>query len=413
MAPKTTWFALMVILASAVAAACADPAHAPAPTPSETPQPGLWAPRPLSQPDALSPPERVVRPSPTPTATPLPPLAPTAGVLVYLRGDELWAASLDGGVRLPPRRLARGEHGLAYAGYVRTPSGIDLYYARQLTASTGPNITHAAFAVYRVPLEGGAQEELLRYTGRALEHLLAADAAISPDGRYLAYADRDGLALADLSTGQARRILDNGCTEPGNELSCWAYHRPEWSPDGAKVALIKGLWEDGVVVTVDPDVRSPMERRIAYGSFFRWSPDSRSLCLWEGFGINSPVLLAYELSSDTTTDIFDRLPLPEPGPQVPSPDTSGCAWASDGRLGVMYAEQFEGPVRAAVLDRRYTVLSKSDPLPGRFIMLDWLPDGSGVVVNRTVPEAGPIVVAPGREPQGFPFEVDWALAVIP
>ena len=87
-----------------------------------------------------------------------PPLTPTAeqppSVLVFLRGDDLWVATLDGSSL--PRAITSGSVAAQYAGFVRTASGeIELYYTEQLREVSDDAEPNAEGALNRVGLEGG------------------------------------------------------------------------------------------------------------------------------------------------------------------------------------------------------------------------------------------------------------------
>ncbi len=140
----------------------------------------------LSSPNVLSPPQQVAGPPPTVTPTPLPTLEPTSGTLVYLHGNDLWVASLDGGRSLPPREVTSGGLRNWYVGHAPGTDGTtDLFYVSQLTEArpaNGRNVTD--FAVYRVGLGGSTPEELLRFSGRPPDHALSTPpVSVSPDGR--------------------------------------------------------------------------------------------------------------------------------------------------------------------------------------------------------------------------------------
>lgn len=68
------------------------------------------------------------RPTPEPTPTPLPTRAAGTppGIFVVLRDENLWLTSLDG--MMSDQQLTFGGEGTAYAGVVRRPEGIDLFY---------------------------------------------------------------------------------------------------------------------------------------------------------------------------------------------------------------------------------------------------------------------------------------------
>jgi Tol biopolymer transport system component len=77
---------------------------------------------------------------------------------------------------------------------------------------------------------------------------------LSPDGRYVAWGNREGIDLLDLTTDGRRRILtgNRGACEGGALGDCYGYWVRAWSPDGRLLLVQKTFWEGGVSLVVDP-----------------------------------------------------------------------------------------------------------------------------------------------------------------
>jgi len=89
----------------------------------------------------------------------------------------------------------------------------------------------AAWFVLRFPSKTPAELTQLRLTFNPSENPVGS-AAISPDGRYLAYSDTAGIRLKLLSTGEERLI-----PTPGGVPLSVASHVDSWFPDGTQLLV--------------------------------------------------------------------------------------------------------------------------------------------------------------------------------
>ncbi len=343
-----------------------------------------------------------------------------ASLIVYLRAGDLWIASLDG-TTVPPRAITTGAIKSGFSGLMkREDGGEDLYYMVQLSDQRLAGDRYEAdFGLYRVPLAGGTPSELLRYTGRPLEPFITPNAAVSPDGKHVLYADNDGIALLDLASGHSKRLLANSppCRGPAG---CFAYHHPRWSPAGDRALVTKTLWEGAQDVIIDPLASSVSQVNTKGGGSFtaRLSPDGQKVCASESTYANAGAVMIYDVASGATTDSTLGLGLPTPTQQYGLRiDARGCAWSADGRLAIGYIvpDKYKD-VRVAILDASYAVLAQSDPIPNLVEVVAWLPDGSGVLFNRTLTTGQPVqagIYRPDAGVSDLPFEADTILAVVP
>ena len=370
----------------------------------------------------LAPTVTAIAPVPTaplaqPTATEAGPLPPTSGTLVYLRGHDLWLAALAGSP--PPRAITSGAFGAGYAGYVRRSDGdIDLYYVTQLSDGRNEGNAYIAdFALYRLDLDGGGPEELTRFVNKPLEPGLPTHAAVSPDGHYVLYSDKDGLVLINQQTGQTTRALTN---PPCNE-KCTAYMFPQWSSRFDRVKVTQVLYEGAREQIVDPLASPPTVIDTGHGGWLSdLSPDGTKLCESEfGYG-NSGTVLVYDIASAGTKDAAGKLDVPTPtSPDLPRVNYLGCSWSSDGRLAFGYSTHGEFPrVGLAIVDgASFDVPAMSEQIDLLNDVAAWLPDRSGVLFNRGYDRSNqqlpPGVYRPGAGVFALPFEADWVLGVIP
>ena len=105
----------------------------------------------------------------------------------------------------------------------------------------------------------------------------------SPDGRYLSFVDWEtgDLALRDLSTGQNRRLTNNGTVTPWRGFA----QHSVISPDGRQVAY---AWADEKEVfelhVIGVDGSAPRlkcrKEQMEYVQPAAWSPDGRSILAW-------------------------------------------------------------------------------------------------------------------------------------
>ena len=333
--------------------------------------------------------------------------------LVFLRDDDLWVAPLDGSGE--PRAITSGSLRAKYAGYALRPDGgIDLYYLIQLEGSTelGQEVELVA---YRVALEGGEAEELFRFP---TDNARLSAANVAPDGLRMVYADVDALILRDLVSGQetvlarSRRVLAGN----GQYVRTDMLTSPSWSPTGERV--YSGMFDgpDTVVtIIIDLPPRTITVADIDYpGHWGTWSPDGSLLCLYSG-DIYDGGLTIYNVETHEQIDVLASGVLP---PRIEGRQSSvgACAWSEDGRLAVSYSPIAEEPHRVFILDEQLALVDQSElftPSPG---VVDWLPDGSGVVVARRNLDGESFsagIYRPGGGIEYLPFEADQVIAVVP
>ncbi|WP_431877635.1 TolB family protein [Micromonospora marina] len=128
-----------------------------------------------------------------------------------------------------------------------------------------------------------------------------ADAAASPDGRYIAVPDYEGgpvLLLLDRVTGQVRTLISDA---PGNR-----YGWPTWSPDSAEIALVVN---GSTLVAVD--VATGGRRVLVEGhSMMRpnWSRDGSMIVMEWTSRSNGGQLRVLELATGKARLVYQRVP---------------------------------------------------------------------------------------------------------
>jgi hypothetical protein len=349
-----------------------------------------------------------LKPSPTEVSATM--ATSGGGLVVFVRGHDLWISSPNG-VAVPPTALTSGALDVGYAGFVRVDGRTDIYYVEEANRGTPQQGNPAEFVLSRRAIEGGETAEVLRFRSREIDTFdNLSTAAASPDGRYIAYADEAGLALLDTDSGATTRVTEKHMT--GNKES-YAYYYPRWSPDGARLLVKKQLWEGSIDVVVDP-FASPatLTETGKGGALSDWSPDGQKICMSEGSFVSYGALLVYDVSSSEFTDMTINVPAPTPSsPNSPRINSHGCAWKRDGTLAVGYAlPEGDDAGRVAVLDANLEVSGLSDPIAKLRDVVEWLSDESGVLFNQAG-SAG--IYRPGIGASALPFQADRVLAVIP
>jgi hypothetical protein len=414
---------LALLLAALATAACGgDPRR------SGTPSPGLASATPASTATPVATAPSPPQASPTPPPTPAP-LLKSSGWLVYLRNRDLYVGSLDDGSET---RLTTGGTGAGFAGYTYGRRGVPvLYFARITDRGVSPPGGYGTITVYRQSIGAADAETVFTFVGetqsvgpRAWSNVSASD-----DGRYIAYADIDGISVYDTTAGTAKRALRNTCVpnSSGVDAACKQYTSPGLSPDGATLLATRPGYEtsSGVLTRpFDPDPQ-PIELN-AGGQFQTWSPDGTRICLPE-VGIQPMKVGTITLPALDVQDITQRIATPGLGAEVtPATFPSNCLWRRDGGVAVSFIDSAprtgEQRWRVAVLsllaggdaDRDYDL-----PAPYRTVPA-WLPDGSGLVISGYAP----CVPCGERDPtsaallldgtvRALPFEAGVVLGAIP
>lgn len=112
----------------------------------------------------------------------------------------------------------------------------------------------------------------------------ACDPALSPDGRSLAVISIEGLwVLSGNTFDQARRIVDARTpARPANEFDYVAFSKPQWSPDGTRIAYLATNGGVYWVEMVDAAGARRLFKSEPGPEDFTWGRDSRSLKIGDG-----------------------------------------------------------------------------------------------------------------------------------
>lgn len=233
------------------------------------------------------------------------------------------------------------------------------------------------------------------------------DYAPSPDGRKIAYAERDfasnrtTLKLIDLASGTVTLLSD--CISTNADC-----HTPVWKPDGSAVAYVRTQY-DPVLGAGDPKIwmiegignGTPTEYRMfdeqTTGSQPVWSADGQRLAFYEQ---ESHGVLVYDFSPDDPTRNFSFFPADNGLTGALSPDgrllvTSALEPASEhteGETAEEHAAHADAGFRPRLivgdLASGETRPLLPEDLPSDGQPAAWHPDGRRIVLLRPYREGG-------------------------
>ena len=199
--------------------------------------------------------------------------------------------------------------------------------------------------------------------------------AVSPDGRYLLYAEDHSLDLTIYEIGtEKKHLLVKG------DVDSDAYDS-KWSPDGKLVAYI---WyhNNGIDLRIiGSDGTEPRilysDARVSWLDLNGWSPDGKSILTTSYLGHKTSQLVLVSVldgSVRVLKDFADRAP----GPARFSPDGRFIAYTMQ-----QSGESEEKDIFVLGLDGEREIPLVQDP--ANDVVLDWTPDGRGILFrsNRT------------------------------
>ena len=197
--------------------------------------------------------------------------------------------------------------------------------------------------------------------------------ALSPDAKYLAFADRAGLFLRELATGETHSIDIPGVVRPrarvwfpdGSHLLVNAAQAPgvmsvynvpllggsarkivenadarSVSPDGSQIAVVRNDWPNQEVWVFSSDGQNPRQLIAATGDVFGtvvWSPHGHKLAFFRykyGFSHHE---------SENSIEIYDPQTNQSHVVLSNSALADSMVWSPDGRLIYSLQEQTSGP----------------------------------------------------------------------
>jgi dipeptidyl aminopeptidase/acylaminoacyl peptidase len=239
-------------------------------------------------------------------------IAPDGSAIAYIADEggqlNLLLQPLDGS---PPTTLTRGtDWSVRQVGW--SQDSTTLFYAADRDGDE-------YYQLFRVGRDGSEPQQLT--DSPKAQHYLA-DAPVSPDGRWLAYAanDRDptdqDVLLRDLATGQVRRLLDVG----------GMLFAGSWSPDSSRLTVFDARSNTDVaplVAGLDGSVQRLLEGRPGKHLGGSWAADGDA------------VYLTTDLDRDFVA--FTRLDLADgrlPPVDRPDWDVAGAVVVAGGRVAI-------------------------------------------------------------------------------
>ena len=242
---------------------------------------------------------------------------PDGSGLIDGRANELWVTPLDGSaaIRIVP---ASSDPNESYGPPIWSPDGRSIAFSGHVADFTsGPS--HRS-AVYVVDVD---RTDLRRLATRPA---VGADGiSWSPDGRYIAYVGLpDGTALPEtddedpLYVDPPLDIFVIGADGTGdrNVTDSPAYeNRPEWSPDGLRLAFhVSANGDQDRIATMRMDGATPLAEPILGppSPWIVWSPDGTELLWLDSTATFHTVDRDFERYSKTLGSVVDGLILCKP-----------------------------------------------------------------------------------------------------
>ncbi len=318
----------------------------------------------------------------------------------------LWMWHVDGGAGI---RLTGEDVNASWPA--PSPDGRYLYYEERVAQGFGdPNPANAIYQIRRLDRVSGRVLEItsgigpVRDGGGGRRSSGGANSpAISPDGRWMAFARRiaDGtqmvkgheygprtaLWLRDLRDGSERTVMDPITPDIAERNNAGALPRHAWHPDGRSIVLTEGgklkrLWvEDGRIdeIPFTAQVERTISEQVYHPFAVETGPVDVKLMRWHTASPDGRTLAFVALDRIWLMDVPGGPPRPlsDAGYEQYSP-----AWAPDGRtLAFTSWSDAEGGALWTVpagggRPTRLTTLN------GMYLNPTWSPDGSSIVFVR-------------------------------